>query len=262
MQVKETNTLKVITFHSIQEMLSYANNNPLNTCFTTHSHDISLRMSDFTQTDSFAQAEDLLLHGWEYMAEQLKGHIGANTGLVGAKKKSVYSVAGYQACVPRYLQGLPDSMITSKVVKTKQKVATINKSVAYHCKISTEQIIEQSVKLLKAVQELEQNNTRVQLYVCLPVKGGDKTYIMRVKVKASGQRMNLKQLAFPLVHPSMLRRVLLYLMEHEPFCDTKDFSVGYGMPIEAQDYLPKGEYYIPAFVEETEIKDFSKYLIR
>ena len=85
---------------------------------------------------------------------------------------------------------------------------------------------------------------------------------IRMKVKESSQRMNLKQLAFPLAHPSMFRRITFALIERIEDC--QNFGAGYGFCTNWEDvkYLYKGEYYVPRNVKEEETTDIEKYKVR
>jgi hypothetical protein len=84
---------------------------------------------------------------------------------------------------------------------------------------------------------------------------------IRIKVKDSSQRMNLKQLAFPLAHPSMFRRIVFALIERLEDC--KNFGEGYGWCTNWEEvkHLYKGEYYVPRNVREEEITNIEKYKI-
>ena len=263
MIVKETVRTKIVEFSSINELVKHNREGNVQSDF------LSVRVSErenkdnWYETASYAEAEDLLLHGWDYMAKELKSKIDVNMRLTGHTQRPAYSVAGYQACVPRYLQGLPDSMIYSKRVPKKEKVITINKSVSYSCKVKQKQIIEESAKVLNAVNALESEGIRVRLNIIFKVKSNRErySYVIKVNVKQPSQRLNIKQIAFPLVHPSMLRRIFLRTMEVESWCNMKGFCPGYGRPDNTTENITKGEYYIPAVVSEEEINDIQKYQV-
>ena len=222
---------------------------------------------DFTGTHSYEEAMNLLLHGWDYMAGKLTNSLKTvNTG-VRQRNKNVYSVAGYQACVPRYLQGMPDSMIYSKRVPAKDKVITINKSINYASRVKTEQIFNESIKVLQLVRMLESKGYKVNINILLGsgnATEGVSTFA-KLKIKTASSRLNIKQVAFPLIHPSMIRRIMFSLIERVDECNKRCFAYSYGRPINEHicfKDIMKGEYFIPAIVSEEEITDIEKYYIK
>lgn len=265
--IKETSNSKLIICNSIQDFVNYINSNPLNSLSVgkEYSKEVSTYRTNFTGTSNYAEAEDLLLHGWDYMAKELKSKIGANTGLTGHTQKQIYSVAGVVPCVPRYLQGLPDSMVTYKRVPKKEKVLTINKDFCYAASVGQETIINESVKVLNVVNTLEKQGYRIKLnIVCTTWSSTNswtaKKHTVKVCIKQSSQRLNIKQVAFPLVHPSMLRRIWFKCVEHDPFCNLKSFAGTKGYCKDSKEQC-KGEYYIPSKINEEEITDISKYWV-
>lgn len=263
MIVKETTRTKIVEFSSINELVKHNREGNVQSDFLLVRVSERKDKGNWYGTASYAEAEDLLLHGWDYMAKELKSKIGVNTKLSGHTQRPAYSVAGYQACVPRYLQGLPDSMIYSKRVPKKEKVITINKSVSYSCGVEQRRIIKESAKVLNAINALESEGLRVKLNVIWKTTSnrGRYSYIVKVNIKQPSQRLNVKQMVFPLIHPSMLRRIFLRTMEVEKWCNMKGFCPGYGRPDNTTENITKGEYYIPAVVSEEEINDIQKYQV-
>lgn len=217
----------------------------------------------FTETENFEEAKDLLLHGWEHGTREIKGRVEAKETGVNMKQKTVYDVAGYQCSVPRYLQGIPTNMINKKSVAQKNKVITINKACCYAARTPAETIRTESVKVLQLVNRLEKQGYRVNLNV---IFGSMKrnAVVTKVRIKTASQKLNIKQTAFPLVHPSMLRRIILAVWERSEECSYKGFENGYGSVCDnyvLSRTLNKGEYLIPNVLSETEITDIKKYKI-
>ena len=253
-----------IIFNSLSEVVKF-NRETERTSFYSYYHasdEVSSNKDSFTGTHSYEEAEDLLLHGWDEMAKELTeklGNIKANSNKY--KNKTIYNVSGYQACVPRYLQGIPTNMISNKRIVTKQKVLNITKDFGYSWKVSSRTIKEESIKVLKLVNQLELQGYRVNLNIsCVNKQNGGRTYdCISIRIKNASQKMNIKQMAFPLVHPSMYRRIIFGLTERLPEC--KDYGKGYGWCTEYDEtkHLFKDEYYIPRIVEEKRITDIEKY---
>ena len=56
-------------------------------------------------------------------------------------------------------------------------------------------------------------------------------YFIKIRLKSANEKLNISKLSFPLVHPSMLRRLFLRFVEvHPPV--SNDFKRGYGRPQE------------------------------
>lgn len=261
-------------FDSITDMYSYYTKQPVQEHYKGKQQSI-INPQSFTGTKSFEEAEDLLLHGWEYMAQTLKQKLDVKNTEKTYKQKTVYDVQGFQACVPRYLHGVPENMIRTKKFETKTKVITINKSISYHNGIKTSTIIDESVKVLHLVQSLERQGYKVNLNIMFCVLDRQNTRYARqnfifVNIKQASQRLNVKQTAFPLVNPSMLRRIILRIMEvSEEYYNTDNFVYLYGFPLNDCSLFDKavkeeleGQYYIPNIINEKEITNIEKYLIK
>ena len=218
----------------------------------------------FTGTKNFEEAKDLLLHGWEHGTIEIKRKVETrNTGVM-LKQKNVYDVAGYQCSVPRYLQGIPTNMINKKSIPQKNKVITINKMCSYSARVSSSTIKTESVKVLQLVNRMEKQGYRVNLNVLFGTVKRNIS-VIKVRIKSSSQKLNIKQTAFPLVHPSMLRRIIFAVLERSEECSHYGFERGYGMPADEYTYkktLNKGEYLIPPELSEKEITDIEKYYIK
>ena len=265
MKRTKTNNDINISFNSITEVVNYIDTVE-RTPFYKSIHKSDDYNYNFRGTYSMEEARELLLHGWDDGAKQLKDKLDAkvNVNNTGYKNKTIYDVAGFQCSVPRYLQGVPTNMINNKRVVQKQKVVNITKDFGYSGITSKETMIHESIKFLQAVEKLEQQGVRCNVFVSFVSRNPSANgYIdIRMKVKESSQRMNLKQLAFPLAHPSMFRRITFALIERLEDC--KDFGMGYGRCTEWETvkHLYKGEYYVPRNVREEEITDIEKYKVR
>lgn len=258
-----------ITFNSIHEVVEYINNTERTLFYSGYhiSDEVGSTNAIFTGTSDFNEALDLLHHGWDRGAKKLnRGLTGVclNNG-ISNKRINVYDVVGYQACAPRYLQGIPTNMVRSINKPMKQKVVDVVKDFGYSGIVSAETMTRESIKVLNVVNKLEQEGHRCNVYTSFISRsgwsgGGNNTYTeIRVKIKQSTQRMNVKQMAFPLAHPSMFRRICFALIERLP--ETSKFGKGYGWCTDYDEtkQFYKGTYYIPRIVSEQEITDINKY---
>lgn len=226
-------------FKSIAQFYDYICRQPLNHAFRwvqLASSEQSDRRTEFTGTKSFEEAVELTRNGWPEMASRLQGELKAANIKAPVKqvRKQVIGVAGYQPIVPLYLAGVPTNMISSQIVRIKQKVVTVTKLIAYSAGVSADDIIAESVKAMQIVQQLEAQSYRVNLNIAMGARSDGRTIIAKVKIKDAGEKLNISKLAFPMVNPSMLRRLMFRYIEIEPNV-TKAFRYGYGSPVGYSD---------------------------
>lgn len=255
-------TTYVREFDSLAEFYDYITQTPVNIAFTNQSHSSIKGTESFTQTKSFEEAVGLFKNGWREEAIRLEKMLKdkAKDTHIKTKARPTYSVEGFQCSVPRYLQGMPDSMINRKNVPVKDKVITINKEINYNAMTSTSTIEAESVKALSLINNIEAQGHRCNLNLVLSTertKGKTKTREMaKIRIKSANERLNVSKLAFPLVHPSMLRRLLFRYIEIAPTV-TRDYVWGYGSPTATSTVRGllkqlgyENEYVIPCFLPE------------
>lgn len=193
----------------------------------------------FTGTQNIEEAIELLKNGWDDGFEKIKL---SDTNNVPVKTKTVYKneydVVGGNACVARYLQGVPTNMIRKVGYQQKTKIINIYKSIGYMASYSTNTIFKDAKITSQVINALESKGYRCNLYMVFcssenkssNINYGEVTSI-RIKIKDAGQPLNLKKIAFPLSHPSMLRRLIFRVME---LVNTTNFirSRNYGYPLD------------------------------
>lgn len=250
----ENKTEEIVEYDSLNEFYKYICDTPFNESFRWANHVSVSGSRSFTQTANFEEATELFKNGWSDMSNKLtqKLNVIKNQVQPHTRPKTFNSVQGYQALVPLYLQGCPTNMVNKKMVPVKQKVVTLNKSVNYNCGVTIEQIVEESTKALQIVKKLEAQGYRVNLNIMWSIYDGNKKYVVKIRIKNACEKMNVSKLSFPLVHPSMMRRLLFRWLEVFPGVP-KCFTNGYGIPMKAYDmrkYMGKGEYLLPSFINK------------
>ena len=242
------NTSYIREFDSLNEFESYITNTPLNETFRWQKLSSTNGSYSFTQTQSYEEATKLLKDGWSSMAQEItkKLNVIKNQVVNEHVQKILYDVVGFQASVPRYLQGIPTSMVNKKLVPVKQKVITLDKDISYNASIKTEQIIEASVQTLQLIKKIEAQGIRVNLNLVWGVAAGDTKEVAKIRLKSANERLNISKLSFPLVHPSMLRRLCFRYLEVAPTV-TKSYTWGYGAPLDGSQLKTycKDEYVLP-----------------
>jgi len=250
-----TSKTEVIEYDSLHEFYEYLINTPFNNAFRWARHASVTGSYDFTKTENFNEAVELFKNGWSDMATKLvqKLKVIENEAKTIMKPKNALGVAGYQVIVPLYLQGVPNNMVTKKMVPVKQKVITLNKSIDYRGGVDADQIIEESIKAMQIVKKLEAQGYRCNLNIVLGTTDGypPKQFVVKVRIKSANEKLNVSKLAFPLVHPSMLRRLFFRFIEVYPNV-TEAFVNGYGKPATSDEMreIFKGEYLLPNFIKK------------
>ena len=250
-----TDKTEVVEYDSLHEFYEYLIHTPFNDAFRWAKHSSVDGDYYFTKTRDFSEAVELFKNGWSDMATKLvqKLKVIESKTEPMMKPKNVLGVCGYQAIVPLYLQGVPNNMVTKKMTPVKQKVITLNKSIDYNAGVSADQIIEESIKAMQIVKKLEAQGYRCNLNIVLGTTAGypSKQFVVKVRVKSANEKLNVSKLAFPLVHPSMLRRLFLRFIEVYPHV-TKSFVHGYGRPATSNEMrnIFKDEYLLPNFIKK------------
>lgn len=235
-------------FKNLNEFEQYITNTPLNETFRWEKLSSVSGSYSFTETHNYNEATKLFKNGWDTMAQKLtqKLNVIKNQVVDAQVQKIMYDVVGFQASVPRYLQGIPTNMVNKKLVPVKQRVITLNKDISYNCGITTEQIIEASIQTLQLIKKIEAQGIRVNLNLIWGVQAGNTKEVVKIRLKSANERLNISKLAFPLVHPSMLRRLLFRYLEVAPTI-TKSYTWGYGAPLDGSQLKTycKDEYVLP-----------------
>lgn len=175
-----TDKTEVVEYDSLHEFYEYLIHTPFNDAFCWAKHSSVDGDYYFTKTRDFSEAVELFKNGWSDMATKLvqKLKVIESKTEPTMKPKNVLGVAGYQAIVPLYLQGVPNNMVTKKMTPVKQKVITLNKSIDYNGGVSADQIIEESIKAMQIVKKLEAKGMNLEMAMKISiVKGLDKDTI-------------------------------------------------------------------------------------
>lgn len=251
---KNGKTTYLNEFSSISEFNDYICNTPINEAFRWSTLSSVSGEEKFCKTNSFEEASWLMKNGCEDIAKKLTNKIDAKNITMDVSRivKNIYDVQGFQCCVPLYLQGVPTNMISRKTMTIKQKVITITKAITYSGGATTDEIIEESVKALQVVKKIESQGVRCNLNILFASHKKNVEIFCKIRIKNSNEKLNVSKLAFCMVHPSMLRRMLFRFMEVFPNT-TDSFVDGYGQVVPEfvqKNYLEKNEYYIPAFLNK------------
>lgn len=227
------NNWNVLEFDSLKEFYDYICNTPLNNTFKWETLASNRKnYNNWSGTDTFNEAAELLKNGWNAGAKDLtqKLKVAEIQKDVQMQYKNILSVCGYQALVPLYLNGIPQNMVNKQMMPIKQKVITINKATSASSCVSSETLKAESVKCFQIIKKIEASGIRVNLNLMISTGHA----CVKIKLKKANEKLNISKLAFPLVHPAMFRRLYFRFIEVYPTMP-QSFKYGYGkVPKEAQ----------------------------
>jgi len=251
-QTKDGWNAKIQEFDSIGDLRGHMASMPeKSTLWINVSKESLVKGSSWAGTYDYEEADYLLTHGWQEKAEKLAKKLPIKVVSSEVRKTTPsYGMVGHQASVPRYIMGVPQNMINSKPVTVQQKIITINKSISVNCRVTAEQIEEEGIKALQIIQALEGKGYRVKLNIFWLSLVTNEMAICKVCIKKPEERLSLIKVAFPIAHPSMLRRIMLNWMERFEELTDRSFTYGYGRANGTQysSLLKKGEYLLPEFI--------------
>lgn len=226
-------------FSSFTQLLKTLDERP-NNHFMRNEDSSHSNGKDFTGTDSYDEAVDLLVHGYTDKLGDIK------RGLLNSKRltSKMYAkiphpipanhVAGFVPNIPNALKGLPESMITLNRLPQKRKTLSVLYNMDGSCGVPAQVFVDAGVALVSAINLIETSGIQVNLRVafCSSSKNDEVTF-PTLLVKSFGERFNLQKICFPLIHPSMFRRLGFKYLETSPF-SKENYCWGYGRPTELE----------------------------
>src|SRR5574344_1707547 len=192
---------------------------------------------EFTTTKNYKEASELMLYGDSTNLDKLVAVNGVDLSrLRGSKKVNSQqkSVCGGLPLVPVYLTGVPKNMLASKKIVIKTKVINIIYNISVPGSLKASSIVKAGAKMVSIIRYLEKNGIRVNLYTIVAIwdRGSGHKCAFYVKIKDAGAPLNLLNIAYPIINPSMLRRHGLKWLEPIPTKLPKgDYLNVYGYPL-------------------------------
>lgn len=198
-------------------------------------HSSSEGSEEFTGTSSYKEATDLLRDGYtEVVPKIIEGMKKSEKNLpaelaISNKCKPVNSVVGYIPNVPNAIQNLPESMID--IIRNPQKMRTLDiiYAIGFNCNTDKQLAIDSGIALMTAIKVLESKRISVKLTLCfMASRSGDQVSFPTILLKGYGQRLDIQKLSFPMIHPSIFRRIGFKWLETTPQDINSGFNWGYG----------------------------------
>jgi len=198
------NRFQVQSFNSIYDFTTYLDSSSVSNIFkgATLSSQEKSYSDNWNGTQYYNEAQELLAHGWTPEASALSKKIPLGSTMSQASKRTnIYSTVGFQASVPRYLQGVPTNMISSHKTMQKQKVIVLNRSIVFASGWTSHKIESEGIKALQVIKALEGNGFRVKLNVFTIHNVGNDNAVMTICIKKPDEPLNISKIAFPIAHP-------------------------------------------------------------
>jgi len=187
---------------------------------------------DFRGTHSYEESVELALNGYKD---------GCNSLMKASKrvqhcenvnrKMPIIDITGFAPHVPNAITGVPKSMISHLPYQQKAKVLTLVYANADSADVDADQFIEAGRSILNLINTLETQGYRIALYSTVVCSCRSEKVAMIVKIKDWKQPLNMLKIAYPMAHPSFLRRQFFKWLETLPELTDSGFKFGYGKPI-------------------------------
>lgn len=206
-------------FESVSEFHNYLCNNEVSKTFKgfENSDLQSKSYTDWTKTESYAQADGLLLYGDKELQKKIMNAGVKKTRLklnMKATRRQIFSaVCGVAPNVPNAIAGVPTNMIAVKNVAIKQKVVNVCYFITANGDTEADDLLQASANVISACMEIEASGVRVNLYVGFLSEKLDDTVGFIMRIKSASQPFDVLKMAYPMAHPSMLRRHFFKAME-------------------------------------------------
>lgn len=222
-------------FDSLQSFADTVNKRKVNQTFKNSPYALVSQVEGDIQkygTESFSEANNMLNTGDNSNLSKLKSanikSISHSSDYIKNMLKIEKNVCGCLPNIPLYLIGAPNNMLNFKRTQTKSKVINILVNIAVSYDVTAKEIVEAGANIASVVRELEKNGIRVNLYVsCFSKKLND--YIGFVaNIKKSSAPLNMLNITYPLINPSMLRRHFFRYIETVPVKIDKGYTENYG----------------------------------
>jgi hypothetical protein len=245
----DNNRTRIREFSSISSLMRFLTDTPDNN--VQHEKESHSSNKHFTLTRSYDEALNLLSNGWTEAAEKMTKALDAIPfPTPTTTPRPTYSVQGHTPSVPRYLQGIPTNMVTSRATPSPRPIIHITHGITYSAMWGAEDILKEGIKCLEIIRSLEARQYSVRFSILCAADDDRSITGFKVCIKEPSERLNMAKMSFPLAHPSMLRRFFFRYIEVTP--DLPNHYYAYGTPIsdrKVHQLYPK-DVYIPAEVDK------------
>jgi hypothetical protein len=191
----------------------------------------------FQGTATWEKAVELATEGWQEGREFI-GQIVSQLDNIEARSvtlpQPVNDVTGDYVDIGAYLEGIPENMVRWEEQECPRRVVRILFNMAVSGAVSRDVIRWKGATVLALIDRLEASGVRVELDMVDSTEVKPHKALTFVTLKKAEEPLHLDRLAFHLVHPSSLRRLMFSLKECDPTKEVQRMKTydggGYGHP--------------------------------
>lgn len=188
---------------------------------------------EWTGTKDYDEANNLLLYGDAESKARIddKGvaSVIKQTTRTERQRMTVLSPCGFLPHVPNFLAGRPNNMLSERITLKRKKVINVCYNIVGSASVDANDLQNEAANALSAILIAERHGVRINLWAVEVTSEGGNYEVMAIKIKDSAQHIDLLKMAYPLTHPSMLRRHGFKFKETLAGLPS-GFAHGYGRP--------------------------------
>lgn len=222
-------------FDTLQNFADTVNKREVNQTFKNSLYELQSQIEGEVHkfgTENFTEANNLLCTGDNSNLSKLKSanikSISHSSDYIKNMLKIEKNVCGCLPNIPLYLIGAPNNMLNFKRTPVKSRILNLVVNLVVGYKTTTDEIIEAGSNIASIIKELEKNKIRVNLYIACFVKSKTDYIGALINIKKSSSPLNMLNITYPLINPSMLRRHFFRYIETVPVKIDKGYTENYG----------------------------------
>lgn len=205
-------------FDSMAEFVSYVRDTP--PTWNRQYLDENDRPKDWNGNVTFLQALNLAEFGWpegRRMLSDVICEVDPNTLNVQATETLSLDVAGAYPLVPLAVTGDPASMIEVETTEASTKIVRIVATVSFRGTMSPKAVMSHGAAVLSYIDALENAGWRCEVIGrSLALNCYQNAQAMSVTLKRPQDHLDVDTMAFALIHPAFLRRLIFRYRETIP----------------------------------------------
>jgi hypothetical protein len=227
------------SFKTLEMFIDTMEKRPLNKAFKGRTIDRLASQRDetekngrFSGVNTYSEGMEILKKGYKDPLDKMKKSIlkiGQNDNYKRPRIQNDF--IGFAPNVPNALMNLPITMINKEKQTAKAKTIHLVYSFCASASTKKDDFIKGGINFISLVNSLEKQGFRVKIDIIFTSIVTNTTSSFLVTLKEYGQQINLLKLAFPLVHPAMLRRLAFKWLETTPELKDSSYTNGYGLPL-------------------------------
>jgi len=200
------------------EFIDYGITKPQHSCCSEESSKKKCREGGWSGTDTWETAVKYAKHGWDAGIKEMQDYLQTDSTLINVE----HSLVGHAVDVGRFLQGVPDTMVSFYDDSYRNKAPlTVYTKLTYLADVEGNQAMEYTSKILETIAILNRTFNVKLVGVFDSINNGI-TNMVLVKIKDTDERFVLNSLAFA-YNPAFFRRFWFKWLE-----TTNMWSFGYG----------------------------------